>query len=132
MNKTIEDSKGGDAYDDIWSNKLSIDPTLMKKAAERPIYICGDSHCLSPAWSIINTGIYIYTYVYRNIYMYVYTYAYIYMLICMYKCLHTYIYVYLHKFLYISIYKYNRGGGTAAFNSTPCYRYQTVAFKTGR
>jgi hypothetical protein len=53
------ETKGGGIYDDIWSDKLWIDPTIMKEAAKKPIYICGDSHCLSPAWSIINTGIYI-------------------------------------------------------------------------
>ena len=37
------------------SPKLSIDSKTLLEASQNPIYICGDSHCLSPAWSVINT-----------------------------------------------------------------------------
>ena len=39
---------------DTWSMKLSIDKALIEEASARPIYIVGDSHCLSPAWSILH------------------------------------------------------------------------------
>lgn len=39
---------------DTWSMKLSIDKALIQEASARPIYIVGDSHCLSPAWSILH------------------------------------------------------------------------------
>jgi hypothetical protein len=37
------------------STKLSLDPSVLLEASQNPIYICGDSHCLSPAWSVIST-----------------------------------------------------------------------------
>jgi hypothetical protein len=40
---------------DFRSTKLSLDPSILREASQNPIYICGDSHCLSPAWSVINT-----------------------------------------------------------------------------
>ena len=36
------------------STKLSLDPSILLQASQNPIYICGDSHCLSPAWSVIS------------------------------------------------------------------------------
>lgn len=39
--------------DDFWSEKLSISPKQVREASKRPIYIVGDSHCMSLAWSII-------------------------------------------------------------------------------
>ena len=39
--------------DDYRSTKLSLNPQIILEASQRPIYICGDSHCLSPAWSVI-------------------------------------------------------------------------------
>ena len=39
--------------DDFWSDILSITPRQVHEASRRPIYIVGDSHCISLAWSII-------------------------------------------------------------------------------
>ena len=39
---------------DTWSTKLSIDEALIAEASAKPIYVIGDSHCLSPAWSILH------------------------------------------------------------------------------
>lgn len=30
-----------------------VTPALLAAAAASPVYICGDSHCLSPAWSVV-------------------------------------------------------------------------------
>jgi hypothetical protein len=38
---------------DFRSTKLSLDPKILLEASKNPIYICGDSHCLSLAWSVI-------------------------------------------------------------------------------
>ena len=38
---------------DFRSTKLSLSPQILIEASRRPIYICGDSHCLSLAWSVI-------------------------------------------------------------------------------
>ena len=44
----------GPVCDNSWSLKLSIDATVIAQASTSPIYIVGDSHCLSPAWSILH------------------------------------------------------------------------------
>lgn len=38
---------------DFRSTKLSLNPKILLEASKNPIYICGDSHCLSLAWSVI-------------------------------------------------------------------------------
>ena len=43
----------GSLFEKSFSVKLSLDGRIIARAAEKPIYVCGDSHCLSPAWSVL-------------------------------------------------------------------------------
>ena len=52
--KLVSNHRNADCFcDDFWSDKLSITPKEVHEASRRPIYIVGDSHCMSLAWSII-------------------------------------------------------------------------------
>ena len=45
---------GGAFCEKSWSKKLCVDGDLIAQASRRPIYVVGDSHCISPAWSILH------------------------------------------------------------------------------
>jgi hypothetical protein len=49
----LSESKAVVLCGDFRSTKLSLDPKILLEASKNPIYICGDSHCLSLAWSVI-------------------------------------------------------------------------------
>jgi hypothetical protein len=53
--ESVANHRGANSLcDDFWSEKLSITPREVREASKRPIYIVGDSHCMSLAWSIIS------------------------------------------------------------------------------
>ena len=49
LDAVTADSTGPDAP----FEERTVNPGLLADAAGRPIYVCGDSHCMSPAWSVV-------------------------------------------------------------------------------
>lgn len=52
-NNKLSESNAVAMCGDFRSTKLSLNPKILLEASKNPIYICGDSHCLSLAWSVI-------------------------------------------------------------------------------